>query len=108
MGKTKSSLLAPAGLEIPIVNLSSLYRDLMPMFSVPKHLPPILLKAFLTLSKDSFHVQPTIYKIHYSGLCGVNTQVQSGGSTSPGKRKNEITWKFLRALSVGKRVIIKK
>lgn len=88
MRKTKPSVLAPAGLEIPIVNLSFLYRDPMPMFSVPKHLPPILLRAFLTLSKDSFHVQPTVYKIHYSRLCGVNTQVQSGGSTSPGKKED--------------------
>ena len=87
MGKTKSFVLASASLEIPIVNLSSLYRDSMPMFSVPKHLPPIPLRAFLALSKDSFHVQPTVYKIHYSGLCGVNTQVQSGGSTSPGKKE---------------------
>lgn len=76
MGKTKSSsqtrqlgdlhchsLLALEGFHANVV--------------VPKHLPCTLLTASRPLSKDSVETEPTVYKIHYCRLSGVNTQKSS-------------------------------
>lgn len=86
--KSKSSIPLLSGPEISIV-IFFLSKASMQIFFVPKHRPCVSLTASRLLSKDSLDTEPTIYKIHYSGLGGVNTHIPFPGRTSQRSKEGE-------------------